>query len=116
MESKGIEKSVTHQLIDTVEYVSGSVVIKSVLKKRTGMVTVSSFDYGEGLFTKSSPFDKLVQILEGEAEIIIDDISIIVRAGQSIIIPAHVKNSIKAHTRFKMVSTVVKSGYEDVSL
>lgn len=110
------EKSIVYRLVDTVEYVPGSVVIKSILTKQTGTVTVSSFDTGEGMLSKSSPFDNLIQILDGVAEIIIDEESNTVETGQIIMIPAHAKNRIKANSRFKMMSTIIKSGYEDVSL
>ncbi len=116
MENTELAPSKPHQLVDVVDYALGSVVIKSILRKKTGTVTVSSFDTGEALLAKSSPFDNLIQIIDGEAEIIIDEESNTVETGQVIVIPAHAKNRIKANTRFKMLSTVVKSGYEDISL
>jgi len=116
MENSGFEKTSIHRLIDLVDYVTGSVVVKSIMNKKTGTVTMSAFDIGEGLQSKSSPFDCLIQIIDGEAEIVIDDISSKIEAGQVIIIPAHVKNRVKANTRFKMLSTIIKSGYEDISL
>lgn len=116
MGNKEFEKSMTYRLVDTVDYVPGSVVIKSILTKQTGTVTVSSFDAGETMLTKTSPFDNLIQIIDGVAEIIIEDTSSMVEAGQSIIIPAHTRNRIKANSQFKMLSTIIKSGYEDVSL
>ncbi|REG88521.1 hypothetical protein C8N25_109136 [Algoriphagus antarcticus] len=68
------------------------------------------------MLTKSSPFDILIQILEGLAEIIIEEESNMVQMGQVIIIPAHAKDRIKANSKFKMLSTIIKSGYEDISL
>lgn len=116
MNDSEIKKSISYQLIDTVDYAPGSVVIKSILRKKTGTVTISSFDAGETLPTKSSPFDNLIQIIDGQAEITVDKKSNKVETGQVIIIPAHTKNSIKARVRFKMLTTIIKSGYEDVSL
>lgn len=116
MENNEFEKSITHQLADAVGYVHGSVIIKSILSKKTGMVTISSFDTGEAMLSKSSPFDSLIQIIDGEAEITIDEKLNIVETGQAIIVPAHAQNRIRANTRFKMLSTVIKSGYDDVSL
>jgi len=110
------EKSIAYRLVDTVEYVAGSVVIKSILTKQTGTVTVSSFDTGVGMLTKTSPFDNLIQILDGVAEIIIEEESNTVQTGQVIVIPAHAKNRIKANSRFKMLSTIIKSGFEDINL
>jgi quercetin dioxygenase-like cupin family protein len=75
-------------------------------------ISVMSFDTGEGLTEKTSPFDTFAQIIEGNAEIVIDGNSILLETGQSIIIPAHKSNLIRPHGRFKMILTVIKSGYE----
>lgn len=77
---------------------------------------ISSFDTGEILPAKASPFDNMIQVLDGEAEIIIDNRPVTIETGQTIVIPAHAWNSIGANTRFKMLSTIIKSGYEDVSV
>lgn|SRR5690606_2112092 len=116
MEHIEFEESVIYPLIDAVDYISGSVVMKSILRKSSGNVTIVSFDSGEIMHSKSSPFDNLIQIVEGEAEVHIEEKSIRMEAGQIMIIPANVKNSIKAIIRFKMLSTIIKSGYEDVSI
>ena len=104
------------KIVDTVEYLPKAVVIKSILRKTTGIVSAVSFDSGEVLVGKISPFDTLIQIIDGNSEIIIDDKSNLLETGQSIIIPAHSKNTIKANVRFKMISTIIKSGYEEVTL
>jgi len=109
-------KSVAHRLVDIVDYVPGSVITKSILKKKSGTITVSSFDAGEIWPVKASPFDNMIQILDGEAEIFIDEKPTTLETGETIVIPAHVWNSIKANKSFKMLSTIVKSGYEDVIL
>jgi len=106
----------SHQLVDVVDYVPGSIVIKSILIKKTGTVSISSFDTGEVLAAKISPFDNLIQVIEGVAEVIIDEKSTHLESGQIMIIPAHSTNKVKANERFKMISTIIKSGYEDVSL
>lgn len=62
---------------------------------------------------KTSPFDTFIQVIDGKAEIIIDNKSNILETGQSIIVPAHSHNTIKANVRFKMISTIIKSGYEE---
>jgi len=82
------------------------------MKKTTGNVTVVSFDTGEALTEKISPFDTFIQIIEGRAEIIIDKNSNCLECGQGIIIPAHSSHIVKANGRFKMTQTVIKSGYE----
>jgi quercetin dioxygenase-like cupin family protein len=112
MENTEQEKGIPFIIPDVIDYIPHSVVIKTILKKNTGIVTVSSFEAGEALAKTSSPFDKFVQVIEGKAEIIIDGETYLLNTGQSIIIPAHARNTIKANERFKMISTVVKSGYE----
>jgi quercetin dioxygenase-like cupin family protein len=110
------EKSKVFIIVEIIEYVPNSVVIKTILKKTTGNVSAISFDSGEGFAEKTSPFDTFIQVIEGKAQVIIDSKSHHLVTGQSIIIPAHRKNVIKANERFKMISTVIKSGYEEVIL
>jgi quercetin dioxygenase-like cupin family protein len=98
--------------VEIIEYVHNSVVIKTILKKSTGNISVMSFDSGEGLTEKTTPFDTFVQIIEGKAEIVISGKSNVLHAGQSIVIPAHASNFVKPNGRFKMIQTVIKSGYE----
>jgi len=107
-----MEKSKAHITVEIIEYVSHSVLSKTIIKKSTGNISVMSFDDGEGLSEKTSPFDTFAQIIDGNAEIVIDGKSNLLATGQSIIIPAHTPNTIKANERFKMISTVIKSGYE----
>ena len=107
-----LEKAKSHIIVEIIEYVSNSVVIKTIIKKSTGNISVMSFDSGEGLTEKTSPFDSFVQIIEGKAEIVIDKKSNLLESGQGIIIPAHSLNFIKPNGRFKMISTIIKSGYE----
>ena len=91
---------------------ANAVVTKTILKKSTGNISVMSFDSGEGLTEKSSPFDTFAQIIEGNAEIVIDNVSNLLHSGQGIIIPALAPNFIKSNGRFKMILTIIKSGYE----
>lgn len=111
-----LEKSVAHRLVEIVDYVPGSVMTKSILRKKSGTITLWSFDAGEVWQIKASPFDNMVQVLDGEAQIIMDEKSTTLETGQTIVIPAHMWNSIKANKPFKMLSIIVKSGYEDVGL
>jgi quercetin dioxygenase-like cupin family protein len=96
----------------TIEYVPNSVVIKTILKKTTGNVTVLSIDSGEALTERTIPFDTFIQVIDGKAEIVVDDSSKFLETGQSMIIPAHSKYMMKANVRFKVISTVIKSGYD----
>jgi quercetin dioxygenase-like cupin family protein len=112
MKSIEVEKATAHIIVEIIEYVSNSVVIKSIIKKTTGNISAVSFDTGEALSEKKVPFDTFIQIIDGNAEIIIDGISNFLNTGQSIVIPAHTSNIVKANERFKMISTIIKSGYE----
>jgi quercetin dioxygenase-like cupin family protein len=86
---------------------------KTILKKTTGNVTFTSLAAGEGMKGRTSPFDYFIQIVDGTAGITIDDKKFNLVAGEGIIIPAHSKHSFNANEQFKMVSTVIKAGYED---
>ncbi len=110
---KEFDKSKAFIIVEIIEYVPNSAVIKTIIKKTTGNVSAVSLDTGEALAIKTSPFDTFIQIIDGKAEIVIDDKSNSLNTGQSIIIPAHASNTIKANERFKMISTVIKSGYEE---
>lgn len=112
VDSSEILKSTPHIIVEIIEYVDNSVVMKTILKKLTGDVGLMSFDAGEGLAEKISPFDTFIQIIEGKAEIFIDGKSSMLLTGQGIVIPAHRSSSIKPNGRFKMISTIIKSGYE----
>lgn len=107
-----LEKSKAHIIIEIIEYMPNSVVIKTILRKSSGNISVMSFDSGEGLTEKTSPFDTFAQIIEGKAEIVINSVSNLLESGQGIIIPAHLPNFIRPNGRFKMILTIIKSGYE----
>ena len=112
MDIQEVEKAKPLIVVEIVEYVPNSVVHKSILKKTTGNISVISIDTGETLTEKMSPFDTFIQIIDGKAEVLIDGISNLMEIGQSIIMPAHSSNTVKARGRFKMISTTIKSGYE----
>jgi quercetin dioxygenase-like cupin family protein len=112
LDNAELEKSKAHIIVEIIEYMASSVVIKTIIRKSTGNISVMSFDSGEGLTERISPFDTFAQIIEGKAEIVIDKISHLLGSGQGIIIPAHSSSFIKPNGRFKMISTIIKSGYE----
>jgi quercetin dioxygenase-like cupin family protein len=109
---KEVKKAKALIIVEIIEYVPNSVVFKTIIKKTTGNVSVVSFDTGEALTEKTTPFDMFVQIIEGKAEIVIDGVFNLLNTGQSIIIPAYTSNIVKANERFKMISTIIKSSYE----
>jgi quercetin dioxygenase-like cupin family protein len=112
MDNNEVEKAKALIVVEIIEYVPNSVVIKTIIKKITGNITAVSIEAGEGLTERISPFDTFIQIIDGKAEVVIDGKSNILDTGQSIIIPAHTSSTTKANERFKMISTVIKSGYE----
>ena len=112
MENNEIGKAKTLNNVDIIEYVPKSVAFKTIIKKATGNIRIISFDTCEVIPGKIIAFDNFVEIIDGKVEIIIDGISNLLNTGQSIVIPAHASNSLKAMDRFKMISTIIKSGYE----
>jgi len=112
IENQEFEKAKVFIIVEIIEYIPSSVVIKTIIKKTTGNVSAVSFDSGEALTEKTSRFDTYIQIIEGSAEVIIDGKSNSLNTGDSMIIPANSRNTIKANVRFKMISTIIKSGYE----
>ncbi|MCW3126610.1 MAG: cupin [Bacteroidetes bacterium] len=111
-ETNEIDKAAAYITVEIIEYVANSVVIKTILKKSTGNISVMSVDSGEGLTEKTTPFDTFAQVIDGKAEIVISGDPHLLQTGQSIVIPAHAPNHIKPNGRFKMILTVIKSGYE----
>ncbi len=107
-----VEKATVHKIVEIIEYVANSVVIKTIIKKTTGNICAFSIDAGETIPEKTFPFDTYVQIIDGEGELIIDGKSNFLITGESIVIPAHKSSIAKANVRFKMIATIIKSGYE----
>ena len=95
-------------IADKIGYADGGVVSKQVLKNEAGNITLFSFDEGQGLSEHAAPFDALVQNLEGEAEIVLGGQPLQWKKGESVIMPAGVKHSLLAKTRFKMLLTMIR--------
>lgn len=112
MDTVEIENEKAYITVGIIEYVANSVVIKTILKKSTGNISVVSVDTGEGLTEKTSPFDTFIQVIDGKVELMINGKENFLKTGQSIIIPAHAPSSVKPDGRFKMITTVIKSGYD----
>ncbi len=92
-----------------IDYQSGSVVSKEIIKQPSGTVTIFAFDKGQGLSEHKAPFDALVQIVEGEAEIIISKRLFSLKGGDIVVIPAGKFHSLKAKSKFKMILTMVRN-------
>lgn len=96
-------------LASLVNYQDGSIVSREILKKPTGSLTVFAFDQGQGLSEHISPFDAVVYILDGEAEIKIAGESFNFKKGEFITVPAGKPHSLKAAQKFKMLLTMIRS-------
>ena len=94
---------------DLIDYQNGSVVSREVIKKDTGTVTIFAFDKGEGLSEHTAPFDAMVQIIDGKAEITISGKRNLLEKGEMIIMPANEPHALKALERYKMVLTMIRS-------
>ena len=92
-----------------VNYQDGSVVSREILKKPAGTVTVFAFDEGQGLSEHTAPFDALVQVLEGEAEITIAGKPHRMQGGEMILMPANQPHALKALKRYKIILTMLRS-------
>jgi quercetin dioxygenase-like cupin family protein len=112
MDTSEVDKAIAYITVEIIEYIDRSVVIKTILKKSSGNISLMSIDSGVGLTENTSPFDTYAQIIEGTAELVIRGVKHILSTGQSIVIPAHEPNLINPNGRFKMILTVIKSGYE----
>jgi quercetin dioxygenase-like cupin family protein len=108
-----IEKSKVHIVVEIIEYIPNAVLSKTIIKKTTGNVTVTSLASGEELAEKTSPFDTYIQIIDGNAEVRIKGVKYLLKLGEGIVIPAHAAQKFNANEQFKMISTVIKSGYDE---
>ena len=97
------------ELAGLVEYQAGAVVSRTIIKKPAGTVTLFAFDQGEGLSEHTTPFDAMVHVLDGEAEISIDGKPHRVKEGEMVIMPANHPHALKAVRRFKMMLVMVRS-------
>ena len=106
-----MDEDIRGQAIDLaahVEYAKGGVVSKTLLDKKTGTLTLFSFDAGQGLSEHTSPYDATVHILEGEALLTIGGKPVRVKAGQLVIMPANVPHALRAEQRFKMLLIMIR--------
>ncbi len=94
---------------EIIEYSDDSVVSKTIVDKPTGTVTLFAFDAGQGLSEHTSPYDALVQVIEGSVQVTIGGNEILVNEGQVIIMPADVPHSLNSDRRFKMVLTMIRA-------
>jgi quercetin dioxygenase-like cupin family protein len=106
---KSLSGAQVAKAVELVNYQDDAIVSREVVKKPTGTVTVFAFDKGEGLSEHTAPFDALIQVLEGEIEIMISGQLYRLQDGEMILIPAGQPHALKAPKRFKMVLTMIRS-------
>ena len=112
MSTDEAEKSRVIKVLGFTDYVPGFIVSRAILKKITGHINVVSFDSTEKAQETFSPFDSFIQIIEGKTDILINKDSHLLHEGEAIIIPANTVYIMKANKKFKMILTIIKSGYE----
>lgn len=98
-----------YHLAGSIQVQSGSVVSKTLVNKPVGTITLFAFDQGQTLSEHTAPYDALVQILEGEAEISLAGQPVQVKAGEVLLMPANVPHALKAVTAYKMLLTMIKA-------
>ncbi|WNY28164.1 hypothetical protein MmiEs2_03460 [Methanimicrococcus stummii] len=108
MTEEVFEKGAALNLADMVEYSGGGVISKQVLKNESGNITLFSFDKGQGLSEHTAPFDAVVQILDGKAQITIGGNPVLLEKGQAIIMPANISHALLAVEKFKMLLTMIR--------
>jgi quercetin dioxygenase-like cupin family protein len=107
--STGNEWSGAVAQADLVQYQPGAVVSRTLIKKPTGTVTAFAFDAGEGLSEHTAPFDALVLMVDGEAEITISGVAHTVKAAEILMLPAHQPHAVKAVRKFKMILVMIRA-------
>jgi quercetin dioxygenase-like cupin family protein len=97
------------RIVDLIDYQEGSVVSRAIIDRKTGSVTLFAFDEGQGLSEHKAPYDGLITLLDGEAEVTISGKSVHLKEGEMIMLPANKPHALKALTRFKMLLTMIRS-------
>jgi len=107
--SGGAPAADVRRLEDLVAYEPGSVVSRTLVKKETGTVTLFAFDRNESLSEHTAPFDALVLVIDGEAEVRVAGVEHRVRAGETIDLPANRPHAVRGITKFKMLLIMIRS-------
>jgi quercetin dioxygenase-like cupin family protein len=105
-----IPAAIALETVDLAVYQPGAIVSRTLLKRPGSTVTLFAFDAGEALSEHTAPFDALVQVLDGAADVTIAGVSLRVSAGQSVLSPANQPCAVSAPMRLKMLLTMVRSG------
>ena len=108
LDPKNLKAKVT-KLIDLTDYQEGSIVSRTIIDKEVGTITLFAFDKGQGLSEHTTPFDALVQLLDGEGDVIISGKNYRLKAGEMIIMPANEPHYVESVTKFKMMLTMIRA-------
>ena len=108
-DQKAVSVPEVKQLVDLLQYQDNSIVSRVLLKNKGGTVTLFAFDTGEGLSEHTAPFDALVVVTDGEAEVQIAGENFKVRQGETIILPANQPHAVKATSKFKMILIMIRA-------
>jgi len=108
-ERKGVAKAQVAKLVDLADYQEGSVVSRTIIDRKTGTVTFFAFDEGQGLSEHTAPYDALICVLDGEAEIVISGRTMRAKSGEMVVIPAKKPHALRALKKFKMLLTMIRS-------
>jgi quercetin dioxygenase-like cupin family protein len=101
--------SKVQSMADLVNYQDGSVVSREIIRKSTGTVTLFAFDEGQGLSEHTAPFDALVYVVDGQAEVLISGKAYHLNQGDYVILPANETHALRALSKFKMLLVMIKS-------
>ena len=107
--SRGMPPAEVIHGLNFITYQEGSIVSREIIKRNTGNVTLFAFDADQGLSEHTSPFDALVHLLEGEAEIVISGKPLRAKAGDWVLMPSQQPHGLRAVTKFKMLLTMIRS-------
>lgn len=107
-DSGGLPPGKAVDLEQMVEYSEGSIVSRALVQSDVGTVTLFAFDKGQGLSEHSAPFDAIVQVLDGTAEVVIGGKPVVTSAGQTVLMPADISHSLNAPERFKMLLVMIR--------
>ena len=103
-----LEKGIIFSANKVIDYADGGVISKELIHSNAGSVTLFSFDAGQGLSEHSTPFDALIQVIEGKMELTVEGTKHVISAGESFIIPIGAHHSVNAAERFKMIITMIR--------
>ena len=108
MEKQTFEPAKKYNLAASIDVAEGGIVSKQFIKNKGGNITIFAFDKGQGLSEHTAPFDAVVQVISGKAEVSIDGVKQLVGEGEMILMPANVPHALHAADAFKMCLIMLK--------